>query len=358
MENYSILIPSYTVGPEAYRAIPTYCRRYGRRAVVIGGRKAMAAAREKLLSALEGSDLSVTAFQCYGQECTYEAAEALETIPAVAEADMIFAVGGGKAIDTAKLVSLKLKKPYFAFPTIASNCAAASSLAIVYHEDGTFRDFVHFLESAAHVFIDTDIIARAPRQYLWAGIGDTYAKYYEVSVSARGEKLEHYKAMGVTLSRLCMETLLEHGEQALRDNERGSATYALEQCALAIVITTGWVSMLVARDHSMDYNGGAAHALFYSLCELPGFEREHIHGVVVGFGVLFLLTLDGQTEECEKLKDFNRRIGLPVSFAEIGVTLEDVRKVAERIIRDEDLEHYPYPLTVESIMAAAKRLEK
>ena len=31
---------------------------------------------------------------------------------------MIFAVGGGKAIDTCKLVSIDFEKPYFSFPTI------------------------------------------------------------------------------------------------------------------------------------------------------------------------------------------------------------------------------------------------
>ena len=270
---------------------------------------------------------------------------------------MIFAVGGGKAIDTAKLVSLSMKKPYFSFPTIASNCAAASSLSIVYNEDGTFREFVHFLESARHVFIDTDIIARAPKEYLFAGIGDTYAKYYEVSVSARGESLSHYKALGVHMSRMCMETLLAHGEQALKDNAAGKATYELEQAALAIIITTGWVSMLVARDHTMDYNGGVAHALFYSLCELPGFDETHIHGVVVGFGCLLLLLIDGQREEYEKLRAFNQKIGLPTSLKDMGITVSDVEKVADRITRDEDLEHYPYHVTKEMILQAARELE-
>ena len=356
MDNYSILIPSFTVGPEAYQKIPEYCRPYGKKAVVIGGHKAMAAAREKLLLGLSGSEIEILSFEWYGKDCTYEAAEDLQQRAAVQEADMIFAVGGGKATDTAKLVSLALKKPYFSFPTIASNCSASSSLSIVYHTDGTFRDFVHFLESAKHVFIDTEIIARSPKQYLFAGIGDTYAKYYEVSVSARGESLEYYKAMGVNMSRMCMETLLQHGEQALKDNAAGIPSYALEQAALAIIITTGWVSMLVARDHTMDYNGGVAHALFYSLCELPGFDEDHIHGVVVGFGCLLLLLIDGQEEEFQKLYEFNRRIGLPVSFHEMGITLEDLRKVAERITRDEDLEHYPYPVTVDMIMKAAERL--
>ena len=357
MDNYSVMIPSYTVGPMAYRQIPRYCLLYGDTAVVIGGVKAMAAAREKLLAAVEGSRLRILGFRPYGSEASYESAAVLEADPLVREADMIFAVGGGKATDTAKLTALHLNKPFFTFPTIASNCAAASSVAIIYHPDGSFREFVHYLETSRHIFIDTEIIARAPWEYLWAGIGDTYAKYYEVSISARGETLEHFLALGVAMSRMCMEPLVQYGEKALADNKAGTASYELEQCTLAIIITTGWVSMLVSRRHNMLYNGGVAHALFYSLCSLPGFDQSHIHGVVVGFGVLLQLMIDGDEEECRKLREFNRRIGLPTSFEEIGVSLQELRTVAGRIITDEDVEHFPYPLTVEMIMEAAKKLE-
>ena len=199
MENYTVLVPPYTVGPEAYRSIPEYCRVYGTTAVVIGGKKAMAAAHDKLLAAVDGSEIAISGFFHFGTECTFSAAHALETEPAIQNADMIFAVGGGKAVDTAKLVALDLNKPFFTFPTIASNCAASSSLAIVYNEDGSFCDFVHFLQPAKHVFLDTDIMAQAPIRFLWAGIGDTYAKFYEVSISARGEQLEQFRAAGVTL---------------------------------------------------------------------------------------------------------------------------------------------------------------
>lgn len=359
MENYSILIPSYTVGPEAYQKVPEYCGAYGKTAVVIGGEKAMAAAREKLLAATAGSGIAILDFVRYGTECTFGAARELERHPSVKSADMIFAVGGGKAVDTAKLVALDLDKPYFSFPTIASNCAASSSLAIVYNEDGSFCEFVHFLNSAKHVFIDTEIIAQSPIQYLWAGIGDTYAKYYEVSVSAKGEHLEHYKAVGVNLSRMCIDTMLDHGEQALKDNRSGVPSYDLEQVALTIIITTGWVSMLVARDHTMDYNGGVAHAFFYGLCSLPDFSEDenHLHGVVVAFGVLMLLMIDGQEAECEELKAFNRKVNLPTRLSDIGVTVEDVAKAAPEMVKDADLEHYPYRVTEEMLVEAARRLD-
>ena len=358
MENYTVLVPPYTVGPEAYRSIPEYCRVYGTTAVVIGEKKAMAAAHDKLLAAVDGSEIAISGFFHFGTECTFSAAHALETEPAIQNADMIFAVGGGKAVDTAKLVALDLNKPFFTFPTIASNCAASSALAIVYNEDGSFCDFVHFLQSAKHVFLDTEIMAQAPIRFLWAGIGDTYAKFYEVSISARGEQLEQFRAAGVTLCRMCLDTMREHGASALEANRAGQSTYDLEQVVLTIIITTGWVSMLVARDHTMDYTGGVAHAFYYGRCSLPGFadDEKRLHGVVVALGVLMLLLVDGREGECRQLQDFNRTVNLPTCLQDVDITVDDVRRAAPEILRDADLEHYPYQVTEDMLVRAAEKL--
>ncbi len=357
MTNYSVFPSPYTVGPEAYRKIPQYCRVYGTKAVVLGGETAISKAREKLDAAVAASDIEILDYIVYGKECTYQAAERAERLPAVRRADMIFAVGGGKAVDTCKIVGLHLDKPVFTFPTIVSNCAASSALSIVYHEDHSFAEFLHLDEGAKHVFIDTEIGAQAPEKFLWAGIGDTYAKYYEVSISAKGEKLPHYLALGVHMSRMCWDTLAEHGAGALRDNIEKIPSYDFEQAALAIIVTTGYVSMLVAKEHNMLYNGGVAHAFFYGLCNKPGFDEDHLHGVVVGFGVLILLLIDGQEEEARRLMAFNRTVGLPVKLSDIGVTLEDVRTYAESMTKDEDLEHYPYRVTADMIVRAAGQLD-
>ena len=68
MENYSIYLPSYSIGPEVYSKIPEICSPYGRNAVVVGGKKAMAAVKDLLLAAVEGSDLGISDFIWYGGE--------------------------------------------------------------------------------------------------------------------------------------------------------------------------------------------------------------------------------------------------------------------------------------------------
>ena len=68
----------------------------------------------------------------------------------------------------------------------------------MYNADGSFKEPFFFTAPARHCFIYTPVIAKSPAKYMWAGIGDTYAKYFEAEMSSRGEDLVHYHALGVT----------------------------------------------------------------------------------------------------------------------------------------------------------------
>ena len=59
MTDYSITLPSYSIGEQVYKQIPTVCAPFGATAVVIGGHKAMAAVRERLLAAVKDSAVTV-----------------------------------------------------------------------------------------------------------------------------------------------------------------------------------------------------------------------------------------------------------------------------------------------------------
>ena len=88
MENYSIHLPSYSIGDKVYNKIPEICETYGKKIIAIGGHKAINAAREKIEKAIEGSDLEILDFLWYGGEATYENVEALMENPLVKEADI------------------------------------------------------------------------------------------------------------------------------------------------------------------------------------------------------------------------------------------------------------------------------
>lgn len=352
LENYEINLPSYSIGTRIYEQIGTICRPYGTRAVVIGGRKAINAVREKLEKAVEDTEIQIIDFIIYGTDCTYQTVERLQKLEAYQRADMVFAVGGGKALDTCKALCIEQEKPLFTFPTIASNCAACTTVSIMYHEDGTFLHPHFYTKPANHAFIDTQIIAQAPFSYMWAGIGDTYAKYYEAAISSRDEKLEHFTALGVNISRMCLDPMFDYAVKGLEDNKKGVCSHELEQTVLAIVVTTAIASIFLTRDFTPDYNSGLAHAVFYALTKYPIIEKEHLHGEVVGFGVLIALLCDGQQEEFERIYELNKALGLPTKLSDIGITPEEFAETMQRIPDMSDVRHYPYKITEKMLQEA------
>ena len=356
LENYEVHLPNYSIGDTIYDKIGPVCESYGRKVLVIGGKKALNAAYEKIRSYVEKTNLEIIGVELYGENCTYETVEKLRALPLYHEADMVFGVGGGKALDTVKCLCITDDKPVFAFPTIASNCSACTSVSIMYNEDGTFLRPNFFIRPVMHSFIDTEIIAKAPSQYMWAGIGDTYAKYYEAAISSRDERLEHFTALGVAVSRMCRDPLLQYGPKALEDHKKGLCTYDVEQVVLAIVVTTGIASIFLTKDYTPDYNSGLAHAVFYAMTSYPVIEEKHLHGEVVGFGVLLALLVDKDEEEFEAIYRLNRALGLPVSLEEIEITEEQWEECETRIPDMSDVAHYPYRVTKEMLDAAMARL--
>ena len=228
----------------------------------------------------------------------------------------------------------------------------------MYNEDGTFLKPNFFIRPAMHAFIDTEIIAKAPAQYMWAGIGDTYAKYYEATISSRGEQLEHFTSLGVALSVMCRNPLLEYGAKALEDHKKGLCTYDVEQVVLAIVVTTGIASIFLTKDFTPDYNSGLAHAIFYALTSYPVIEEKHLHGEVVGFGVLLALLVDQQYEEFEKIYTLNQQLQLPTSLEQIEITEEQWEESMDRIPEMSDIRHYPYKVTKEMLVLAMNQLKE
>jgi glycerol dehydrogenase-like iron-containing ADH family enzyme len=346
------LFPGYTIGEDAYSNIPAVCAPFGRKAAIIGGKRALAAAEEKIRKAVEGSDIEITGTFWYGGEASVENIEMLR--PQVADADMIFAVGGGKAIDTCKVLAHDAHRPFFTFPTIASTCASCTSLGILYHPDGSLREYSFSKVPPTHIFIDPQIIADAPVKYLWAGMGDTMAKHFECTISSRGDVPAHSDAMGIALSTMCAEPILRWGQQAMEDCKAHRVTKELTEVILGIIVSTGLVSNFV----QVDYTTGLAHAIYNGFTILPSTEENHhLHGEVVAYGILAMLTIDKQLEERDKVMRFNRSIGLPTKLSDIHAKQEDLTAVAEKALKGIDVRKWPYEVTVDMIVKGIQRLE-
>ncbi|NLK94486.1 MAG: iron-containing alcohol dehydrogenase family protein [Clostridiales bacterium] len=358
LSNYDFNLPSYSIGNEVYSHIDKICSPYGKKILVIGGKRAIKAAKNKIEAAIKNSSLEIIGYELFGKECTYQNVDRLRKLKEYNNADIIFGVGGGKALDTCKCLCIEAGKPLFTFPTVASNCAACTSVSVMYNEDGTFLKPHFYLNPAIHAFIDTEIIAEAPSKYMWAGIGDTYAKYYEATISSRGESLQHFTALGVTLSQMCLNPLVEYGKKAWEDNKNNTCSYEIEQVALAIIVTTAIVSIFLTRDFTPDYNSGLAHAIFYALTKYKVIEEKHLHGEVVAFGVLLALLCDNNIAEFEKIYNFNKELMLPTSLDDIDISKEEFEDIMDIIPSMSDVKHYPYKITKKMLIDSINYLEK
>ena len=346
------IFPGYTVGPDAYEDIGTVCPAYGKKVAVIGGKRALAAAGDAIVASARQAGMEVTGVFWYGGEASRENMDMLR--PQVADADMIFAVGGGKAIDTCKVLAHETNRPFFTFPTIASTCASCTSLGIVYHPDGSLREYSFSKIPPNHIFINTEVIANAPDIYLWAGMGDTMAKHYECTISSRNDTPAHSDAMGIALSSMCAEPIIRWGEQAMADCKAHRVTHELTEVILGIIISTGFVSNFV----QVDYTTGLAHAIYNGFTVLPSTEaNHHLHGEVVSYGILVMLTIDKQYEERDKLYRFSRSIGLPTCLADIHARPEDLAAVTAQALAGIDVRVYPYPVTEQMIVDGIMELE-
>ena len=108
MDNYSVFFPGYSAGEDAYKEIETVCSPYGTKAVVISDEISINATKKYLDEAINGTKINIE-YIVYPGEAAFEYAEELQQQDAVKNADMIFCLGGGKAIDTGKLVAHNLK---------------------------------------------------------------------------------------------------------------------------------------------------------------------------------------------------------------------------------------------------------
>lgn len=389
---YSVNFANYTIGEEAYQKVNEVCIHYGTKALLIGGELALKAGKEKLERAIEGIDekqiskqinqkLRMTAYGdekntgesnsamnenpkrvqivdtiLFGTDCTYARMEELARYAKSCGAEMIFGMGGGKALDTAKGTAEKAGLPVFTFPTIAATCAATTALSVVYKEDGNFDSFYFYDKPARHSFIDTEIIACAPERYLRAGMGDTLGKYFECHFAARGDELHHSSALGREISNMCYLPLLTYGEEAMKECRENHAGVALQQAVLANIVSTGLVSLMVLDE----YNCAIAHSVYYGLVLLPGFEEENLHGDVVAYGVLVQLMVDGEGQQAKEMKIFLKKLGIRTTLAEMGALLdkEALKDVLKETVTGPDMEHIPYEVTEDMIYEALVKVEK
>ena len=352
----TICFCNYSIGANAYEEVGATCKFYGKKILLIGGEKALTAGKARLEAAIAGSGLEIVATELYGHDCTYGHINRLAALAKELNVDMIFGMGGGKAIDITKGAADVAKLPIFTFPTIAATCAGTTKLSIIYHDDGKFNEMMYFDRPARHCFIDLTIIAEAPEIYLQAGMGDTLGKHFECHFASRNDELAHGSALAREISNMCYLPIKAYGAKALQDCKKNICSAELKEAVLANVVSTGLVSLLVEDC----YNGAVAHSVYYALVSLPGFEHYNLHGNVVAYGILVQLAVDGQMEEAAEFKKFLQSMEIRTTLPEMHAPTdrESLEEVLKLVVTGPDMKKIPYAIDEDMIFNAMMAVEK
>jgi glycerol dehydrogenase len=285
-------------------------------------------------------------------ECCEPELGRLAAAIAQAKADVLVCMGGGKAIDTAKIAADRAGMPVIIVPTIASTDAPCSGCAVLYSAGGVFESVSYQKMNPAAVLVDTGIIAAAPARFLVAGMGDALSTWFEARSCERTGSVNecggHGTAAGMAIARLCYENLLSHGLAARLANERQIVTPALER----IVETNILLSGIGFESAGL----AAAHAIHNGLTALAE-THPFYHGEKVAFGTLAGLQLaDAPPDEVATVFSFCEKIGLPTTLAEIGLgkaTREQLAAAAEKTCAPgQSIHHEAGVITPGNVLAA------
>ncbi|MEH2293905.1 iron-containing alcohol dehydrogenase family protein [Nostoc sp.] len=323
----------------------------GSRPLIVAGESTLAISRKNLHPVLETQQLD-TAQASYGVDCCEASLKSLQKTAKEHKADVIIGVGGGKALDTAKLVAQQLQLPVVTIPTSGATCAAWSALSNVYSEDGAFLYDVGLSRCPDLLILDYDLIKTAPQRTLVAGIGDAIAKWYEASVSS-GHLQDTLIIAAVQQARVLRDILLQKSAAALK--EPGSEIW--QEVVDATVLLAGVVGGLGGAQ----CRTVAAHAVHNGLTHISG--HGSIHGEKVAFGILVQLRLEEMLQgnqlaasARQQLLKFYTEIGLPQKLSDLGlgnITLGELQIATEiALVPNSDIHRLPFKVAPEQLMAA------
>ncbi len=276
--------------------------------VVVTGSTVRTLVFPRVKEALEDSGVTVDAVTV--KDASVETAERLVEELSADRVDVLIGLGGGRSIDLAKFSAHVLGLRWVSYPTVASHDGITSPFASL---KGFEKPISRKAKMPDMIYIDVDIIMRAPRRYNIAGFGDLVGKFTSVRDWRLAHKLkgEYYGEYSASLALLSAKHVLSYYREIALGTLEGY------RVLLEALVSSG-VAMGIAG--STRPASGSEHLFAHALTIVA--KNPPLHGEAVAVGTIMMGYLHGI--KWREVRKRLRYVGAPTTAKELGVTPEDI----------------------------------
>lgn len=261
----------------------------------------------------------------YIEHNTYEEVKRTERFAREKKADFIIGVGGGKALDIAKLASFRYGSNLISVPTLSSHDGISSPVASIII-DGKRMSLGASMPSG--IIIDVDVIRKSPPRFIYSGIMDLISNISAI----KDWELAYKKGYELKLNGFSKAIAYSAAESVL--NYKGNDIYSREFMDILLngLVLSG-IAMEIAG--SSRPASGAEHNFSHAFDMLYPHNRL-LHGEKVGIGHLFIAYFRDR-DEYLSLADCLSKLGIMDYLKGIlpeNKELADAMMTAQKIRRD------------------------
>ncbi len=326
----------YISEPEIIKTSGNYIYEYSQKPLIVGSKTALAVVWEDLKKSLEDNHIDTRNLEVFEGYPSEHQIQKYKKIAEDIQADGFLAIGGGRVLDTVKAAADLANLPVVTIPTVAATCAAWAGLTIQYDDEGSFVKVRPLKNSPKLILADTKVLLSAPKRYLFSGVVDTFAKFYEIRPSLAYAKDSIHLKIALYASQIALELLENDVFVALDEAAKGIFTGHAKNVVDSIIYLAGFAGSFQTDTGHYSF----AHPFYHISTRFPN-TRHKLHGEKVAYGILSQLFLEKKSQdEIKKVIHMFEKYDNAFVLSDIG--LDRGNKDELQSLAKEIKEEFPY----------------